>query len=57
MRGADNFVLRVSKPTPLLEDGKAPREYMDITRSHGLRLPTASPRPLGRLAPLFLART
>ena len=33
---------RMSNPTPLLEAGKALREYMDITRSHGLRLPTAA---------------
>ena len=30
---------RMSIPTPLLEAGKAPGDYMDITRSHGLRLP------------------
>ena len=40
--GADKFVLRVSNPTPLLEVGKALREYMDFTRSQGLRLPTAA---------------
>ena len=33
---------RTTNPTPLLEAGKAPRDYMDITRSHGLRLPTAA---------------
>ena len=31
---------RMSNPTPLLEAGKALRKYMDITRSHGLRLTT-----------------
>ena len=30
----------MSNPTPLLEAVKALREHMDITRSHGLRLPT-----------------
>ena len=34
--------MRMSNPTPLLEAGKALREYTDITRSHGLRLPTAA---------------
>ena len=33
---------RMSNSTPLLEAGKSLREYMDITRSHGLRLPTAA---------------
>ena len=36
------MLLRVSNPTPLLEAGKAHKEYMDITRSDGLRLPPAA---------------
>ena len=31
------YKARASNPTPLLEAGEALREYMDITRSYGLR--------------------
>ena len=54
--GADKFVLRVSNPTLFLEAREAPREYMDITRSHGLRLPTAAHDRLIASYLLFLAR-
>ena len=36
------YKARASDPIPLLEAGEALKEYMDITRSHGVAFPTAA---------------
>ena len=48
---------RMSNPTPLLQAGKALREYMDITRSQGLRLPRFLKYLLGKWVPSGFAIT